>query len=50
MVIKGKGFLGTSAKYFIKIINDNGLKSPSGHHDFNTYIKGNATDFKKKCI
>lgn len=45
-----KGFFGTSAKDFKKIMNDNGLKAPSGHYDFNSYIKDNNADFLKASI
>lgn len=44
------GFFGTSAKDFKKIMNDNGLKAPSGHYDFNSFIKDNNADFLKACI
>jgi sugar phosphate isomerase/epimerase len=44
------GFFGTSAKEFKKIMNDNGLKAPSGHYDFNSYIKDNNADFLKASI
>ena len=29
---------------------DNGLKAPSGHYDFNSFIKDNNADFLKACI
>ncbi|WP_269237241.1 sugar phosphate isomerase/epimerase family protein [Flavobacterium flavigenum] len=45
-----KGFFGTSAKDFKKILVDNGLKAPSGHYDFNSFIKDNNADFLKACI
>jgi sugar phosphate isomerase/epimerase len=45
-----KGFFGTSAKDFKKILTDNGLKAPSGHYDFNSFIKDNNADFLKNCI
>lgn len=45
-----KGFFGTSPKDFKKIMNDNGLKAPSGHYDFNSFIKDNNTDFLKASI
>ncbi|MFA9194977.1 sugar phosphate isomerase/epimerase [Flavobacterium sp. FBOR7N2.3] len=45
-----KGFFGTSAKEFKKIITDYGLKAPSGHYDFNSFIKDNNADFLKACI
>lgn len=45
-----KGFFGTSAKDFKKIMKDNGLKAPSGHYDFNSYIKDNNADFLKASI
>lgn len=45
-----KGFFGTSAKDFKKILSDNGLKAPSGHYDFNTFIKDNNADFLKASI
>ncbi|MBZ4043268.1 sugar phosphate isomerase/epimerase family protein [Flavobacterium hibisci] len=45
-----KGFFGTSAKDFKKILTDNGLKAPSGHYDFNSFIKDNNADFLKACI
>lgn len=44
------GFFGTSAKDFKKIMNDNGLKAPSGHYDFNSFIKDNNADFLKASI
>ena len=44
------GFFGTSAKDFKKIMNDNGLKAPSGHYDFNSFIKDNNADFLKSSI
>lgn len=44
------GFFGTSPKDFKKIMNDNGLKAPSGHYDFNSFIKDNNTDFLKASI
>jgi len=44
------GFFGTSPKDFKKIISDNGLKAPSGHYDFNSFIKDNNADFLKACI
>jgi sugar phosphate isomerase/epimerase len=45
-----KGFFGTSAKDFKKILADNGLKAPSGHYDFNSFIRDNNDDFLKACI
>lgn len=45
-----KGFFGTSAKDFKKILADNGLKAPSGHYDFSSFIKDNNTDFLKASI
>ncbi|CAM3741910.1 sugar phosphate isomerase/epimerase family protein [Flavobacterium chungbukense] len=45
-----KGFFGTSPKDFKKIMNDNGLKAPSGHYDFNSFIKDSNTDFLKASI
>ncbi|MBF4472063.1 sugar phosphate isomerase/epimerase family protein [Flavobacterium sp. HJJ] len=45
-----KGFFGTSAKDFKKILADNGLKAPSGHYDFNSFIKDNNADFLKASI
>ena len=45
-----KGFFGTSPKDFKKILNDNGLKAPSGHYDFKTFIKDNNADFLKASI
>ena len=44
------GFFGTSVKDFKKILSDNGIKAPSGHYDFNSFIKDNNTDFLKACI
>lgn len=44
------GFFGTSAKELKKILSDNDLKAPSGHYDFNSFIKDNNTDFLKTCI
>nr|AUN37921.1 sugar phosphate isomerase/epimerase [uncultured bacterium] len=45
-----QGFFGTSPKDFKKILNDNGLKAPSGHYDFNTFVKDNNADFLKSSI
>lgn len=45
-----KGFFGTSAKDFKKMLTDNGLKAPSGHYDFNSFIKDNNADFLKASI
>ena len=45
-----KGFFGTSVKDFKKILSDNGLKAPSGHYEFNSFIKDNNADFLKSCI
>lgn len=45
-----KGFFGTSPKDFQKILTANGLKAPSGHYDFNTFIKDNNADFLKASI
>lgn len=45
-----KGFFGTSPKDFKKILSDNGLKAPSGHYDFNSFIKDNNADFLKSAI
>ncbi|WP_264564209.1 sugar phosphate isomerase/epimerase family protein [Flavobacterium sp. N3904] len=45
-----KGFFGTSPKDFKKILNDNGLKAPSGHYDFKSFIKDNNADFLKSSI
>ncbi|WP_348824794.1 sugar phosphate isomerase/epimerase family protein [Flavobacterium aestuarii] len=45
-----KGFFGTSAKDFRKILDDNGLKASSGHYDFKTFIKGEGSDFLKASI
>lgn len=45
-----KGFFGTAPKDFKKILNDNGLKAPSGHYDFNSFIKDNNADFLKSAI
>lgn len=45
-----KGFFGTSAKDFKKILSDNGLKASSGHYDFNSFIKDNNADFLKSAI
>lgn len=45
-----KGFFGTSAKNFKKILVDNGLKAPSGHYDFASFLKDNNADFLKASI
>ena len=45
-----KGFFGTSVKDFKKILADNGLKAPSGHYDFSSFIKDNNTEFLKASI
>ena len=45
-----KGFFGTAAKDFKKILTENGLKAPSGHYDFTSFIKDNNTDFLKASI
>jgi sugar phosphate isomerase/epimerase len=45
-----KTFFGTSVKEFNTILRDNGMKVPSGHYDFNTYIKDGSTDFLKSSI
>ncbi|MFL9829607.1 sugar phosphate isomerase/epimerase [Flavobacterium sp. ST-87] len=45
-----KGFFGTSVKDFKKILADNGLKAPSGHYEFNSFIKNGNTDFLKSCM
>jgi sugar phosphate isomerase/epimerase len=45
-----KGFFGTSPKDFKKILTDNGLKAPSGHYNFRSFIKDNNTDFLKASI
>ena len=45
-----KGFFGTPPKDFKKILADNGLKAPSGHYDFNSFIKDNNADFIKSAI
>ena len=45
-----KGFFGTSVKDFKKILSDNGLKAPSGHYEFNSFIKDNNADFFKSCM
>ena len=45
-----EGFFGTSAKDFKTILSDNGLKSPSGHFNFNSFIKDGNSDFLKKSI
>ena len=45
-----KGFFGTSAKDFKKILTDNGLKATSGHYDFKSFIKDNNGDFLKASI
>ena len=44
------GFFGTSAKEFKTILSANGLKSPSGHYDFGTFIKDGNPDVLKKAI
>lgn len=44
------GFFGTSINDFKSILADNGLKSPSGHYDFGTFIKNGNSDFLKKAI
>ena len=45
-----KGFFGTAAKDFKKILTENGLKAPSGHYDFTSFIKDNNTYFLKASI
>lgn len=43
-------FFGTSAKDFKAILSDNGLKAPSGHYDFSSFIDKNNSDFLKASI
>jgi sugar phosphate isomerase/epimerase len=45
-----KGFFGTSAKDFKKILIDNDLKATSGHYDFKSFVKDNNSDFLKASI
>ncbi|MFV8343225.1 sugar phosphate isomerase/epimerase family protein [Flavobacterium sp. XS2P39] len=45
-----KGFFGTSVKDFKSMLCDNGLKAPSGHYDFSSYLKGSNSDFVKASI
>jgi sugar phosphate isomerase/epimerase len=45
-----KGFFGTSIKDFKNILCDNGLKAPSGHYDFSSFIKEGNSDFLKASI
>lgn len=45
-----EGFFGTSPKEFKSILNDNGLKCPSGHYDFSSLMKDNSKDFLKASI
>jgi sugar phosphate isomerase/epimerase len=44
------GFFGTSVKDFKAIATDSGLKVPSGHYDFNSFIKEGNSDFLKASI
>lgn len=44
------GFFGTSVKDFKSILNDNGLKAPSNHFDFNSFIKTGETETLKSYI
>jgi sugar phosphate isomerase/epimerase len=45
-----EGFFGTTPKDFKNILNDNGLKAPSGHYDFSALMKDNNYDFLKASI
>lgn len=45
-----EGYFGTSSKDFKSILNDNGLKAPSGHYDFSALMKDNNYDFLKASI
>lgn len=45
-----KGFFGTSAKDFKKMLIDNDLKATSGHYNFRAFIKDNNADFLKASI
>ena len=47
---KDKGYFGISAKELKKILDDNGLKAPSGHYDINSYFASGATEDLYACI
>jgi sugar phosphate isomerase/epimerase len=47
---KKTGFWGLSPQDFEKLLNDNGLKSPSGHFDFNEYLSTGNLDVLKQYI
>lgn len=44
------GFFGIDAKSFLKLLNDNGIKSPSGHFGMENYIAGKGSDDLKSYI
>ena len=47
---KKDGFWGLDAKAFKALLQENGLKSPSGHFDFDNYMQGKTTDQLKDYI
>lgn len=44
------GFFGTSPKDLKKILDDNGLKAPSGHYNFDVMLRNKTADYLKASI
>ncbi|UAY57083.1 sugar phosphate isomerase/epimerase family protein [Arachidicoccus terrestris] len=47
---KDNGYFGTSTKDLKKILDDNGLKAPSGHYGINSYFDNGSTEDLYACI
>jgi len=47
---KDNGYFGMSTKDLKKVLDDNGLKAPSGHYDINSYFVSGATEDLDACI
>ncbi|SDZ73595.1 Sugar phosphate isomerase/epimerase [Arachidicoccus rhizosphaerae] len=47
---KDNGYFGMSTKDLKKVLDDNGLKAPSGHYDINSYFTSGATEDLDACI
>lgn len=47
---KNNGYFGMSTKELKTVLDDNGLKAPSGHYDINSYFTSGAIDDLNACI
>lgn len=47
---KDNGYFGMSTKDLKKVLDDNGLKAPSGHYDINSYFANGSREDLDACI